>query len=454
MNGTNGATEPEGGLRWYQGISKYAWLVLVIASFGWMFDCMDQNLFNLVRQPSVLELLKPHYSDPSELQKAASSIGPLITAIFLLGWATGGFIFGILGDRLGRARTMIITILMYACCTMLSGFVQTWQQYAVARFITGIGIGGEFAAGAALVAEVWPDRSRPMALGTLQALSAFGNIGAAGIVWLLRDLSWRVVYWVGAFPALLVVWIRMAVKEPEKWQQARDEAERDEAREKLGAIGDLFRDPVLMRNTIAGVLIAVAGVGGLWGVGFFLPDLVGAVLRPGLADLSEAARNAELARFRSQTFLIQQIGAFLGIYAYAALSERIGRRPAMFLFFALAFGVVEGTFWSVRDVTTAYIWGFALGFAALAPFSAFAVYFPELYPTRLRATGVGFCYNTARLLAAGAPFLLGSLASHFSNPADDAAGLRIAASVVASVYVLGFIGTALGPETKGIPLPE
>ncbi len=124
---------------------------------------------------------------------------------------------------------------------VLSGFVQTWQQYACAVH-HGIGIGGEFAAGAALVAEVWPNRSRPMALGTLQALSAFGNIGAAGIVWLLRDLSWRVVYWVGAFPALLVVWIRMSVKEPEKWQQARDEAERDECG-KTGAIGDLFSDP-------------------------------------------------------------------------------------------------------------------------------------------------------------------------------------------------------------------
>ncbi len=442
------------GQRWFQGIPRYSWLVLIIAALGWMFDCLDQNLFNLVRQVSVLELLEPHYSDPAALEKAAARIGPLITAFFLVGWATGGFVFGILGDRLGRARTMIITILIYAFFTMLSGFVRTWEEYAVARFLTGIGIGGEFAAGAALVAEVWPNRSRAMALGTLQALSAFGNMGAAVIVYLLSDVGWRVVYWVGVFPALLVVWIRMSIREPERWEKAREQAAAEGVRKELGAIGDLVRDPVLRRNTIAGVLIAIAGVGGLWGVGFFLPDLVGAVLKPSLAHLSEEAQKAALARYRSQAFFIQQIGAFLGIFAYAALSERIGRKPAMYLFFALAFAAVEGTFWGVRSMASAYAWGFVMGFAALAPFSAFAVYFPELFPTRLRATGVGFCYNSARLLAAFAPFLLGSLAAHFTRPDDPAAGLRVAASIVALVYGLGFAGVALGPETRGRPLPD
>jgi len=442
------------GLRWFQGIPRYSWLVLVIAALGWMFDCLDQNLFNLVRQVSVLELLEPHYSDPAALQRAAARIGPLITAFFLIGWAVGGFVFGILGDRLGRARTMIITILIYALFTMLSGFVQSWEQYAVARFLTGIGIGGEFAAGAALVAEVWPDRSRAMALGTLQALSAFGNMGAAVIVYLLSDVGWRVVYWVGVFPALLVVWIRMSIREPDRWERARRDAAGAGVRRQLGAIGDLVRDPALRRNTLAGVLIAIAGVRGLWGVGFFLPDLVGAVLKPALSHLPEEAQKAALARFRSQAFFIQQIGAFFGIFAYAALSERIGRKPAMYLFFALAFAAVEGTFWGVRDMATAYGWGFVMGFAALAPFSAFAVYFPELFPTRLRATGVGFCYNSARLLAAAAPFLLGSLAARFTQPDDPAAGLRVAASLVALVYFLGFAGVALGPETRGRPLPD
>jgi MFS family permease len=162
----------------------------------------------------------------------------------------------------------------------------------------------------------------------------------------------------------------------------------------------------------------------------------------------------QLAQWRSEVFFIQQIGAFLGMFAYAALSERTGRRPALALFLFLAWAAVEATFWGVKDLPTARVYAFFLGFCALAPFSAFAVYFPELYPTRLRATGVGFCYNCARLLAAAAPFALGGLAAIFSDPADETQGLRTAAAIVAFIYFIGFIGVAMAPETKGKPLPE
>ena len=189
-------------------------------------------------------------------------------------------------------------------------------------------------------------------------------------------------------------------------------------------------------------------------MGFFLPDLTGSVLKPMVASLDKAAQNAQLARWRSEVFFIQQIGAFFGMFTYALLSERTGRRPALLLFFLLAFLSVEGTFWGVRDLESARIWALILGFCALAPFSAYAVYFPELYPTRLRATGVGFCYNCARILAAGAPFILGGLSKHFASPTDETAGLRTAASIVACIYVAGLVGLRFAPETKGKPLPE
>jgi MFS family permease len=435
--------------KWYQGVPRYAWLVLFIATLGWLFDAMDQNLFNLVRQQSVKELLTGKVP-AAELDAAAKLAGAQLTAVFLVGWACGGFIFGMLGDKLGRTRTMIITICIYALFTGLNGLVQTIPQYALCRFITALGVGGEFAAGAALVAEVWPERSRPMALGMLQALSAVGNMGAAVINY-FSAADWRLVYFVGAVPALLVVWIRASVKEPEKWQQAV--AQRGDGRE-VGNIFALFRDPVLRRNTIAGTLIALAGVGGLWGVGFFLPDLTGSVLKPLTAAMSEVAAKNQLAKWRSEVFFIQQIGAFLGMFAYAALSERTGRRPALALFLFLAFAAVEATFWGVRDLGTARVYAFALGFCALAPFSAFAVYFPELYPTRLRATGVGFCYNCARLLAAFAPFALGGLAARFASPTDETQGLRTAAAIIACIYFVGFIGLAMAPETRGKPLPD
>jgi len=433
--------------RWFQGVPRYAWLVLVIAALGWLFDTMDQNLYNLVAQKSISELLGS--SVPADkLQAAVNSWRGWITSIFLLGWSVGGFVFGILGDKLGRTRTLIITILVYALFTGLSGIAQNVHQYAAFRFLTALGVGGEFAAGVALVAEVFPDRSRPMALGTLQALSAIGNMTAAAIVFFIGDFNWRIVFFIGALPALLVVWIRRSVREPERWQHAREEAEHDGARKELGNIAELLHDPVLRRNTIAGILLAVAGVGGIWGVGFWLKDLMDIAFKP--LNLTPAARS----NYGTMAFFAQQIGAFFGMFTYAALSERVGRRPAMLLFFLLAFGAVQGTFWSVNSFATAMAWAPILGFCALAPFSAYCVYFPELYPTRLRATGVGFCYNCARIFAAVAPISLGSLAGILAARHGETVGFRLAASIVACIYVTGLIGLLIAPETRGKPLPE
>src|SRR5687767_5200372 len=259
------------GLRWYQGLDRYCWVVLVIAALGWLFDTMDQNLFNLVRTQSMKDLLSDQISDPTLLAAEAKKIGGSVTAAFLVGWSVGGFIFGILGDRIGRTGTMILTIIIYAVFTGLSGFAWDWQSYMFMRFMTGLGVGGEWAACAAIVAEVFPARSRPMALGVLQALSAVGNMMAAVITFGLAGLSWRWAYFVGALPALLVFWIRRSIKEPEKWTRAKEE--QATLGKEMGAIGELFTDPGLRRNTIAALLMAVAGQGALWGVGFWSVDL-------------------------------------------------------------------------------------------------------------------------------------------------------------------------------------
>ncbi len=440
-------------LRWWQGVSKYAWLVFTIAALGWLFDAMDQNLFNLLRTPSMVEILGAQGLSGKALDAAVKQVGGNITAVFLIGWAVGGLFFGVVGDKLGRSKTMIITILIYAAFTGLTGLAQTPLQYGLCRFLTALGVGGEFAAGAALVAEVWPERSRPMALGMLQALSAVGNMMAGLITLILASMSWRWGYFVGAAPALVVVWIRASVREPEKWKAARAKSEADPAGE-VGSIPALFKDPVLRRNTIAGVLIATAGVGGLWGVGFFLPDLVGAVMKQSVAGLPAAAAKTQIQAWRSEVFMVQQVGAFFGMFSYAALSERTGRRPALNLFFILAWASVLATFWGVTSLPTAFGLAFVLGFCALAPFSAFAVYFPELFPTRLRATGVGFCYNCARIIAAMAPFALGQLSAMYHVESDPVYGLRVAATIVACIYIVGFIGLSMAPETKGLPLPE
>jgi MFS family permease len=265
---------------------------------------------------------------------------------------------------------------------------------------------------------------------------------------------------------LLIVWIRRSVHEPEAWHEAKAEAAA--GGKAIGTIAGLFRDPVLRRNTIAGVLLATAGVGGVWGVGFFSVDLIGSALKPAVENAASiagitnpderaAAVKSTLQHWRSLIFLVQMLGAGLGMFAFAALSERTGRRPAMALFFTLAFFAVQAFFRFVGDINSAFLLAFPLGFCTLAPFAAYAVYFPELFPTRLRSTGVGFCYNAARVVAAAAPFALGSLAKTYADttpPIDETAGLRVAASIVAFIYAAGFIGLFFAPETRGKPLPS
>jgi MFS family permease len=433
-------TTPDVQQPWWKGVPRYAWIVLIISSLGWLFDTMDQNLFNMVRQPSMMALL-----GPDGTKEEATRLGGYMTSTFLIGWAVGGFLFGAIGDKFGRAKTMAATILIYAVFTGLNGFVTNPLQYGFCRFMTALGVGGEFAAGAALVAEVFPARSRAMALGVLQALSAVGNAMAAVITLFLSSIGpdyWRTAFFVGAFPAVLVFVIRRVVKEPETWAESKAKSEREGL--STGSILALFKDPTLRRNTIAGTLLAIAGVGALWGVGFWLMDLVGFV---------SPLKGKELAHFKSYLSMTQQAGAFIGMLAFTAISERVGRRPALIGAFILAFFAIQGTFRFLDGTSTSYIWAFILGLFTLAPFAAYAVYFPELFPTRLRATGIGFCYNCARIIAAAAPLVLGQLAKSMETGVPGS-GFRAAACVVAFIYVVGFVGIALAPETRGKPLPE
>ena len=209
--------------------------------------------------------------------KTQLEYGSWATSIFIFGWATGGLIFGMMGDRWGRAKTMATTILVYAVCTGLSGFAQSWGYFALFRFLTGAGVGGEFAVGAALIAEVMPDKARSHALGSLQALSTLGNILAAlslGLVVPTEKLGWgwRGLYYLGALPGLVAVFVFWRLREPEKWVAAKAAAVRENATGELGRISDLLSHPQWSRNTLVGLGLAIAGQIGLWGVGFYTPN--------------------------------------------------------------------------------------------------------------------------------------------------------------------------------------
>ena len=284
---------------WWKELNRYHWFVLIVAALGWLFDTMDQQLFNLARVPAMRELLAPA-PGVSPAQADIDFYGGMSTSIFLLGWATGGLGFGIMGDRIGRAKTMLLTILLYSLFTGLSAL--SWDPWSFAgfRFLTGLGVGGEFAVGVALVAEVMPVRARPFALGLLQALSAVGNISAAIISLVLVDLeergavgsAWRIMFVIGAVPALLAILIRRRLKEPEQWQAVSGE----QLKKQLGSYGELFANPRWRKNALVGLVMAASGVIGLWGIGFFSIDLNRSVFRKTFESELRKAGEAEKDR--------------------------------------------------------------------------------------------------------------------------------------------------------------
>jgi len=448
---------------WYRGLTRYHWFVLIVAALGWLFDCLDQQLFNLARKPAMETLLATAgaAADP----QAVDFFGGLSTCIFLAGWATGGLIFGVVGDRIGRAKTMMITILIYSLCTGLSALSRGFWDFAFYRFITGLGVGGEFAVGVALVAEVMPERARPYALGLLQALSAVGNFGAAliGIGLGLAQKSfengliggwepWRWKFVIGALPAVLALVIRSGLKEPERWQEMKKQAAAEGT--SLGGYGALFADPRWRKNAIIGMLLACAGVIGLWGIGFFAIDLQRSVLKKSFEAQGVTGSDlaSKLTIWSGIASMMIQVGAFTGMMLAARICQRLGRRPFFAIFFTAAMLSTMMVFRYLDDISDFWWMLPIMGFFQLSLFAGYAIYFPELFPTRLRSTGTSFCYNVGRFVAASGPFLLGQLSSTVFSGSPEP--MRPAGLLMCLIFLLGLAVLPFAPETKGRPLPE
>jgi MFS family permease len=440
---------------WYKELNSYHWFVLIVATLGWMFDTMDQQLFNLARRPAILELLGVRPDDPAMAGQVAEFAG-YSTMIFMIGWASGGIVFGILGDRIGRVRTMIMTILFYSLFTGLSALSRNVWDFSFYRLLTGLGVGGQFAVGVALVAETMPDRARPFALGWLQALSAIGNMMAALLGIALGYLqqegivgsAWRWMFVAGTAPALLAIVVMRKLHEPEQWQKAA----RD--RKHLGSVTDLFTDPRWRRNAVVGMLLAFSGVVGLWGIGFFSFDLLSSVLDKYFRaqGLSEQVIAGKKTFWTGITSLLQNGGAFFGIYAFTQLTSHTGRRKAFAISFVAAMVATAVTFWFLDDFSEIFWMIPLMGFAQLALFGGYAIYLPELFPTRLRSTGTSFCYNVGRFVAAVGPLALGLLTSRVYSGYPEP--MRYAGVTMCLVFLIGLATLPFAPETKGEPLPE
>ena len=366
----------------------------------------------------------------------------------ILGWATGGIIFGMMSDRLGRVKTMMVTLVIYSGFTGLSGLAHSWVDFTIYRFLVGLGVGGMFGAATTLVAESVPAAFRAMALGSLQALSALGNIigsltslaippGAHDVFGSYS--GWRALFFVGIVPSLLIVPIIFVLKEPEAWLRAKaGAASSGGVRSSIGSPVELFRHPRWRKNTIIGLLLGVSGMIGLWGIGFFSPELISTALR--------GETQAVVDRVRGLGTALQDVGSFFGMVTFTMIAAFLSRRIAFLGALLLSMTVTAFVFTSLHSASDAYWMLPMMGFAQLAVFAGYSIYFPELFPTRLRGTGVGFCYNTVRYLAAPAPILFGYLATVMS--------FRTAAVLMSSVYLIGTVALIWAPETKGKPLPE
>jgi MFS family permease len=496
--------EPDSsGVPWYKLLNRYHWFVFVVAVLGWMFDCLDQQLFILARQPAMTELLTVQREevdaetgerkvvDVTPTKSMIDSRSAYATSIFLMGWATGGLFFGVLGDRIGRAKTMLLTILLYSLFTGLSALSQSFWDFCVYRFLTGLGVGGEFAVGVALVAEVMPQRARPYVLSLLQALSAVGNISAALISIAYGQLdkanvipeewgAWRPLFVVGAIPALLALVIRRRLKEPERWQQA---AHAGAVAQQLGSYRALFGHPVWRKHALLGLALAFSGVVGLWGVGFFTMDLVGNVLTPHFEEvyadehgidydawpdrklaIQDGATTTDAEKeyinsvggsvttWKGNTSLMINFGAFFGMFGFGLVTSRIGRKPSFAIALVAAGVSTAAVFYFLDSFWQIFVLVPIMGVCQLSLFAAYAIYFPELFPTYLRSTGTSFCYNVGRFVAALGPYALGMMTTSVYAHTDEP--LRWAGLTMCGIFALGLFVLPFLPETKDQPLPE
>ncbi len=446
---------PDESAPWYHGITRYQWLVLALASLGWVFDCFEGQIFVAGMNEAMPDLLG---GAPPPGEKAFYN--NIALASFLIGGALGGVVFGMLSDRIGRKRTMTWTILFYSAFTCVSAFSRNWWQLAGFRFLVALGVGGEWAVASALVAEVFPKRARAWSLGIFHASSVLGTYlaVAAGIFLIGNErIGWRWSFALGALPAVLILWIRKSLKEPEAWERSRAEAEASGAR-RSGELADLF-SPALLRRTLVGVGLASVGLATFWGVHVYGKDrLRAAVEARTLADAgvaagtpgAEAVLKRDFPRIKNWEMLglfLATTGGGLGLVSFGPLCERLGRRGAFLLLHLGGLACGLAAFQAVEGIGPLLAFLPVFGFFTLGMHAGYAVYFPELFPTRVRSTGAGFCFNVGRILAAPILFASGWLQRDLGFTLDGAC------TILSGLFLLGVVLLLFAPETKGQDLP-
>lgn len=415
---------------WYSTVTRYQWLVLLVASLGWVFDAFEGQIFNLTRKSMLAEILgKP--VDSSEVK----AWGDIVLVFFLVGGTVGGAVFGRLADRWGRSPTMIVTIVFYSVFSGLTYFAENLGQICALRFLVAMGVGGEWAVAAALVAEVFPPAARARASGIFHASSVLAT-WMAGLTGLWFGAEWRLAYVVGVAPALLTLWVRASIREPARLKNAQRAMGN-----RVGSFRELFGHSLWRRRALAGMTLAAVGLGTFWGITVAGQDLMSDLLtRLGMAK-DQVEREARFAYG-----IVQATGGGLGMLAFGPICERIGRRRTFALMQGLSLVVVPAVCFLPQTQSQMLIALPVMGFVTMSMHAGFAVYFPELFPDHLRATGSSFCFNTGRLLAAPILFFSGQIKAMVELP--------IAVTLISGLFFIGLAVLWLLPETQGQELPE
>ncbi len=432
------------------GFTRYQWLVLFAAWLGWGFDVFDALLFNYVSRLCIPSLLEISPSDPS-INSVVTLWTGIITSVLLVGWGLGGIVFGLLTDRLGRSFTLLLTMLTYSCATAACAFAPNIWVLILCRFVASLGIGGEWAAGAALVAETVPERKRVTAGALLYTAAPAGLFLATFVTDLFTrrldviasqtDLAWRAVFLTGLIPAAIAIIIRIKVKEPETWRKL----------DQAPSLSELFK-PDLRSNTLAGLAMAAIALITWWSVTAFIPAIA-----TFLASENQNAAVSGIAAADSKAYFLTvgttafNLGGLVGTLLTIPAAHYLGRRKMFGTYFLCgAISVWISFAGDFAPLTRLYLFSL-MGLSLFGVFGAFTFYLPELFPARLRGTGSGFCYNIARFVTALGPFFVASIAQGATSTADILSTVQW----VAVVPLIGFLLVTMGlGERKPVNLAE
>ena len=436
-----------GSQPWYRSLNANQWKTVFASNLGWTFDGYETFSLILVVGIALRDLL-----DPSQFGQIPAYAGTVI-GITLLGWGIGGVIGGVLADYIGRRRTMIFAILAYSLTTGLSAFAWDWVSFALLRFLVGIAIGSEWSTGASITAEVWPDNARGRGAGLMQCGLGIGFF-LASFTWLFVSGygpgAWRIMFLIGVIPAFFTLWLRTGIPESQKWEQSNEKRKSAKARKKSGAVlsdedhaltrftfADLFADPKIRKRTIIVFLMSLTTTVAWWGISTWVPPFIAAAA--GKAGLPPQT-------WASYAGMSYNIGAICGYIGLGFFADNFGRKLVVMIFFAASLVLTPLLYLWTHDLYLLLLVAAVNGFFTLGQYSWMSVWLPELFPTRMRATGMAFTFNSPRFIAFLGPLFAGALIAQLGGVSNVAVAFSF-------IYILGFVLVPFLPETKGKPLP-